>query len=207
MSSPYHVVALAFANRKPTVPVPRRLYRRAVPSLTNQSMFEALFERRLKPTGVFAEELKSAGYDASRVVAKYPTEVWRRCLDIARRHRWPELDEPDAFRHIGHEFTEGFLETIAGRLVGAALPFMSPGSFLKRLASYFRMGREDAELTFDIVELAPLSARVVVHNPAAVPGTFVAGMIDVMFERLSQQGTVEVLQKTPVDYELFVRWQ
>lgn len=176
-------------------------------SLTNQSMFEALFDRRLKPTGVFADELKAAGYDPSRAQAKYPTETWTRCLALARQHVWPQLSEADAFRHIGREFTEGFLETITGRLVGAALPFMTPASFIKRLASYFRMGREDSGLTFDIVELAASSARIVVHNPAAVPGTFVAGMLDLMFVRVKRQGTVEVLQKTPVDYELLVRWQ
>ena len=170
-------------------------------------MFEALFDRRLKPTGGFAQELKSAGYDPAEAKGKYPTEVWTRCLEVARKHAWPELSVPDAFRHIGREFTEGFLETITGRIVGAALPFMTPSSFLKRLASYFRLGREDSGLTFDLIELAAASARVVVHNPAAVPGSFVAGMIDLMFVRLKIEGTVEVLQKTPVDYELLVRWQ
>jgi len=175
--------------------------------MTNQSMFEALFDRRLKPTGPFAKALTLAGYEPSRAQEKYPTEVWTRCLALARHHVWPQLSEPEAFRHIGREFTEGFLETITGRLVGVALPFMNPGSFIKRLASYFRMGREDSGLSFEIVELGASSARIVVHNPAAVPGTFVAGMLDVMFVRVKTQGTVEVLQKTPLDYELLVRWQ
>lgn len=176
-------------------------------SLTNQSMFEALFDRRLKPTGAFLEELKAAGYDALHAQTKYPTEVWTKCLSVARRHRWGELSEADAFRHIGREFTIGFLETIVGRFVGAAIPFMSAESFLNRLASYFRMGREDSRLAFDIVERGKGSARIIVHNPAAVPGSFVAGMIDVAFERIGTPGSVEVLQQSATDYELLVRWQ
>lgn len=176
-------------------------------SLTNQSMFEALFDRRLKPGGAFAEELKAAGYDPSTAKPKYPTAIWRRCLDVAHRHRWPALSESDAFRQIGREFTEGFLETIVGRLVAVTLPFMSVDSFLTRLASYFRMGREDSGLSFELVERKPGFAKAVAHNPAGVPGSFVAGMIEIAFERLKREGTVEVLQVTAYDYELQIRWR
>lgn len=175
-------------------------------SLTNHSMFEALFDRRLKPVGDFARELLAAGYDPAHATPKYPTEVWTRCLEIARQHRWPELSRPEAFRLIGREFSEGFLETIVGRLVGAAVPFMSPQSFLNRLSTYFRMGREDTGLSFEIVDQTPSACRIEVHNPSEVPGTFVAGMIEVALERLARKGSVEVLQKTPRDYELVVRW-
>jgi uncharacterized protein (TIGR02265 family) len=169
-------------------------------------MFEALFDRRLKPTGEFAAELRAAGYDAAQALPKYPTEVWTRCLELARRHRWPQASQAEAYRQLGREFSQGFLETLVGRLVNAAIPFMSPQSFLNRLASYFRMGREDSGLSFDVVERTAASARVEVHNPAAVPGTFVAGIVEIALERMKRQGTVEVLQKSPTDYELLVRW-
>lgn len=176
-------------------------------SATNHSMFEALFDRRLRPEGAFAAELREAGYDQTRAVQRYPTEVWTRCLEIARRHRWPDAPRPEAYRQLGREFTLGYLETPVGRLVGVALPLMSPRSLLERFASYLRLGREDANLTFELVEVTCAGARAVVHNPAAVPGTFVAGMIEVAFERMGRQGRVEIAQQTPTDYELRARWE
>jgi uncharacterized protein (TIGR02265 family) len=179
---------------------------RPVPSSTNHSMFEALFDRRLKPAGAFAAALKDAGYDPRLAVPKYSTHVWVRCLEIARAHRYATLPATEAYREIGREFTLGFLETLPGRLLATAIPFMTPRSFLRRLASYLRMGREDERLTFDLVKEEATAAEAVVHNPAAVPGGFVAGMIDVAMERLRTKATVEVDQHTPLDYTLRVRW-
>jgi len=170
-------------------------------------MFEALFDRRLEPSGAFADDLRAAGYDPEQAVQKYPTDVWTRCLELARRHRWPTLSREEAYRQIGREFTLGFLETIPGRLVGVALPFMSLDSFLRRLQSYFRMGREDTGLTFDIVERGDGFNRVEVHNPAEVPGTFVAGLIEIAIERLGVKASVEVRQATPSEYQLHIRWR
>jgi uncharacterized protein (TIGR02265 family) len=170
-------------------------------------MFEALFDRRLQPKGAFAEALRLAGYDAARTSVTYPTEVWVACLEIARQHVWPDLSKPEAYRHIGREFAEGFLTTLGGRMVGAAMAFMTPQSFVRRLANYLRMGRNDSALTFDLVrdEVGAIDAKV--HNPAAVPGGFIAGMIDAAYARLKANWTIEVLQHTPTDYELMIRWK
>lgn len=169
-------------------------------------MFEALFDRRLKPEGAFAEALRAAGYDRSRAGAKYPTEIWVRCLEIARAHVYVSLEPNEAYRKIGREFTLGFLETLPGRLIGAAIPFMTPKGFLRRLANYLRMGRSDEQLTFDLTEESPTSVVAVVHNPSAVPGGFVAGLIDVAMEKLKVRHTMVIEQKTPYDYVLRVSW-
>lgn len=170
-------------------------------------MFEALFDGRLKPTGQFADELKAAGYDPTRAVPKYPTEIWLACLELARKHRWAALSAPEAYREIGREFTRGFLDgTLPGKVLGAAIPFMTPRAFVRRLASYLRMGRNDERLTFDLVRDEPGLAECVVHNPAGVPGGFVAGIIDVGFDRLKVKRTIEIEQRTPLDYTLLVKW-
>jgi len=176
-------------------------------STTNQSMFEALFDRRLKPTGTFAERLKQAGYDAEKAEPKYPTEVWKRCLEVAREEVWPQLPMEQAYRAIGVEFTRGFLDTLVGKLITVALPFMSPLGFLQKLQSYFRMGRNDTGLVFEIVESGDGFARCHVHNPAMVHGEFVAGIVQVAMEKLSVDYTVEVQHQSPTDYDLTVRWQ
>ena len=170
-------------------------------------MFEALFDRRLKPTGVFAQELLAAGYDPAHAIPKYPTEVWLRCLEVTRRQRWGALPAPEAYRFIGREFTLGFFDTLPGKVLGAAMPLMTPRSFLRRLASYLRMGRNDERLSFDLVREEDGFAECVVHNPAGVPGGFVAGLIEVGFERLKTRVVVEIDQKTALDYVLRVSWR
>ncbi|MEW5741513.1 MAG: DUF2378 family protein [Myxococcota bacterium] len=176
-------------------------------STTNQSMFEALFDRRLKPGGAFADELRAAGYDSAHAVPVYPTQVWVRCLEIARAHRWPTHSIPDAYREIGREFTEGFLETLPGKLVAAALKFMSPASFVRRLAGYFRLGRGDEKLVMEITRDVAGAIDATVHNPSTVPGDFVAGMIDAAFRRMNVKWTVSVDQRSATDYLLHVRWE
>lgn len=153
-------------------------------STTHHAMFEALFDRRLEPGGDFATELADAGSDAP--VAE---PVGRRGLP---------RDRPGVHA--------GFLETFVGRVVSAALPFRSPASFLDRLATSFRMGREDFGLLFDVVESSEGSARAVVHNPSAVPGAFVAALIEIAHERLGRRGRVEVHQTSATDDQLLVRW-
>ena len=179
----------------------------ALASTTNHTMFEALFDRRLKPTGAFADELRVAGYSLATAVPVYPTEVWTNCLEIARRHHWPQLSLADAYRAIGKEYTEGFLETMLGRMVLVALPFMTPRTFVRRLASYLRLGRNDAGLTFDLARDEEGSIDALVHNPAGVPGNFVAGLIDTAMLRFKGvQWTIEVEQRTRTDYTLLIRW-
>lgn len=176
-------------------------------SVTNHNMFEALFERRLKPEGAFADALLRAGYDRASPKRRYPTSVWIACLEVARRHGCSATTREEAYRQLGREFAEGFLTTTAGALIAAALPFMSPQAFINRLASYFRISREDERLTFDVVEEGAGLSRVVVHNPAAVPGTFVAGLIETALGRIPVEVSVEVRQSSEADYELIARWQ
>lgn len=178
-----------------------------MPSETNQSMFEALFDRRLKPEGAFREALIGAGYDTDKPRPKYPTSVWVTCLELTRLARYGALSTEEAYRAIGREFTEGFLQTLVGRLVGVALPLMQPRSFLNRLERYFKMGREDGGIRYDMTELEPEHAHIEVVNPAGVPGDFVAGLIDVAFMRLTRSWTVTVTQRTNIHYSLDVRWQ
>ncbi len=178
-----------------------------MPSETNQSMFEALFDRRLKPEGAFREALKGAGYDPDKPKARYPTSVWVTCLEIARSARFSSQTTDEAYRTLGREFTEGFMQTLVGRLVSVALPVMRPKSFLVRLERYFKMGREGGGIQYDMTEPAPRHAHIEVTNPAGVPGAFVAGMIDVAFMRIAKSWTIDILQRTAIHYALDVRWE
>lgn len=180
---------------------------RALGSTTNHSMFEALFERRLKPSGAFAEELRAAGYDALATEATYPTEIWTTCLEIARKWLWAPLPVADAYRAMGRVFGEGFLETAEGRLLAEAIGHMSPARFVQRIAIYLRLGRNDTQLTFDLTRDEPGWIDAQVHNPAAVPGTFVAGIIEAAYARMGVTWKMTVDQRTPTDYVMAIRWE
>jgi len=169
-------------------------------------MFEALFDRRLKPDGAFARALADAGYQPSTARPTYPTAVWVRCLEVAREHRFADLPRAEAYRRIGREFSEGFLETLSGKLLGVALGFMTPARYVRRLATYFRLGRDDDDLTMELVRDEPGAIDAEVHNPAAVPGGFVAGMIDAAFARFGVTWTIDVEQRTETDYRRRIRW-
>lgn len=169
-------------------------------------MFEALFDRQLRPDASFSEALKHAGYDAANPQAKYLTSVWVACLEVARHRRFETLEPVDAYRKLGFLFTEGFMMTLVGRLVGVALPMMRPLSFVNRLGRYFTMGRSGEDIRYEVVEASPGHAFVEIRNPAAVPGAFVAGMIDYAFSKMEVTWDIKVNQKTAIHYSLDITW-
>lgn len=175
-------------------------------STTAHSWFEALFERRLRPSGPFADALRFAGYDATRALPEYPTEVWLRCLEVAREQRWPDLDRERAYREMGIEFSLGFLETILGRVVGAAISFMTPASFMRRIAGYMRMGRNDDALTMELVSVEPRRVELTITNPTGVPSAFIAGVVDVACRHMRVNHTVGVHQHDVQRATVTVEW-
>lgn len=169
-------------------------------------MFEALFDKRLKPTDTFAQALISAGYDARKAQPSYSTEVWVRCLAVARQHHYAGSPDAQAYRRLGFEFSEGFLQTIVGGMVGAVLPLLSPLGFLNRLGKYFTMGRNNGGLRFEMLESEEGRALIEVMNPAGVPGEFVAGIIEMALTRMHLRHTLVVTQTTPYLYRIEATW-
>jgi hypothetical protein len=51
------------------------------------------------------------------------------------------------------------------------LPMMQPRSFLNRLERYFKIGREDGGLCYDMTEFEPNQANLEVVDPAACQAT------------------------------------
>lgn len=167
-------------------------------------MFEALFDKRLKPQGAFEAELRKAGYDASRTRTSYPTEVWHQCLELAVTHATPGQDRPKALQWLGREFCLGFFQTLPGRLVKGSLQFMRPPTLLRRFATYLRMGRED--VSFELVEERERGARGRVHNPTGNRAYFIAGTLEVGLEQMgvAPRVTVEPIDET--NFWLDVSW-
>lgn len=172
-------------------------------AMTEYSVFEGMFVRALRPEGGFAEELKRAGYDVERPQLRYPTTVWKQAVNIARRHVYPALPTEEADRALGRRFVEGFFNTIAGKFVQVAIPFVGPAGTLKRLPKYYKAARSHVRI--EVIQEAPTRFRVVYVDPFPLPD-FVAGMIEGTTRFLAAHPLVDVLQRSACGFELLVRW-
>jgi uncharacterized protein (TIGR02265 family) len=152
------------------------------------SMFEGLYGRVLKPTGAFKADLLGAGFDVSAIQPEYPMQVWVDCLDITARHKHPGVERYEAWRRIGRDFITGFLETIAGRLVAVALPFLSPKGFLTRAPRFLRLGVR--ELESSVEWLTPTHGVVTLNGPHEGASALTAGVVEVCLERLKVTPTI-----------------
>lgn len=174
-------------------------------SMAQGSMFEALFTRALTPEGEFLAALREAGFDPQKPRAEYPTEVWVKALEIARKHVFPNETPQVAYRKIGRRFTDGFLSTLAGKVVLVALPFMNPASFMKRMPRYLQMGRNDMSMEVEVQE-TNRTATAHLTDPFAVPPDFMAGILEVGLEKLKASGGVQVRVVDPRHYVLELHW-
>ncbi|HLT31976.1 MAG TPA: DUF2378 family protein [Myxococcaceae bacterium] len=106
-----------------------------VPSVStvDSTLFEAMFVRTLTPTGAFAEELRQTGFDLAQMQPKYPAPIWRRCVEVARRHTYPELPKEEGMRQLGRDFMKGYYGTLLGKVVSAAMPLIGLERTLNRL--------------------------------------------------------------------------
>ncbi|MBS2028422.1 MAG: DUF2378 family protein [Deltaproteobacteria bacterium] len=173
-------------------------------SMAQGSMFEALFTRALRPIGPFADELRRVGFDPDHPQPQYPTPVWVACLAVTRRLVFGELDDAAAYRAIGERFMGSFLDTIAGKIVAVALPFLGPQAFLKRIPRYLTMGRSDLRWEVKLEEPRRLVAHL--HDPFSVPAHFLAGIIDKAMKLIRAPAVITVVPQSPTESELDIRW-
>lgn len=172
-----------------------------VEETTDNAAFEGLFQRALKPQGEFADQLRAAGYDLLRPVSKYPTRVWRACLDIAIRHVHPTKPPEVAMRLLGHAFIEGFFDTIVGKLVAVALPLLGPERITQKFPKYWEATRPGVKI--DAIAESPTRHRLLFRDPHPMP-EFVAGIIEASLQRAGKSIRVEVGSRTAVSFEIIV---
>lgn len=168
------------------------------------SMFEGLYARVLKPTGAFKEDLRLAGFDVSAIRPEYAMQVWVDCLDVTARHKHPGLERFEAWRRIGRDFITGFLETIAGRLVAVALPFMSPKGFVTKAPRFMRLGVK--ELESSVEWLSPTHGVVTLEGPHEGAGFLTAGVVEVCLERLKVKPVITAKVLGGASSQLDVSW-
>lgn len=173
-------------------------------SVTRGTVFEALFVRALKPSGRFAEELRAAGYDpAVPPRAEYPTQVWRRCAEVARRHTFPQLPAAEGERRLGNLFIEGFLQTLAGKMLGATLPLLGPDTLLQKLPRAWVSSQPNLTVT---------TARVgerhwtVTLREEGILAEHCAGLLEGILRRARVTPELTVVERSGSHCVLAVRW-
>ncbi|WP_343073533.1 DUF2378 family protein [Pyxidicoccus fallax] len=180
---------------------------RRVPPMTVQvprRNFEGLFIHALQPTGGFAQSLRDIGYDVEALQESYPLAVWRAALGVARRFVFPGHAPESANRALGHQYVEGFAQTLVGRIFATAAPLLGTERCLTRLPTYLKAGREDMRMLLEPVHAREWHIRVL--DPDPLPD-FVAGVVEGVLRRTRVTPVVEVLEREPTGYSLRVSWE
>jgi len=175
--------------------------------MTDNSAFEGMFARALKPTGQFLEELKAVGYDPAKPQIRYPSSVWSASLEVARRHCFASLARDEGMRALGRRFVEGWFETIAGRFMAAAMPLVGTAGVINRLPRYWATVRKDTK-----VEVHREDERRwrIVYRDAHLNPEFCAGIIQAAGKHTKSTHDVQLDVKIPVrtaeGFELLVTY-
>jgi uncharacterized protein (TIGR02265 family) len=168
------------------------------------SVFEGLFVRGLKPHPQLAQALAAEGYDPRCPEVEYPVQVWKRCVTVARTLVHADLSDEEAYRLLGRKLTEGFADTLVGRVAAVALPMIGAARVVERLPRYLAlMGRPDLD-----VRLVPVGERA---RYVTIPDThnrpeFIAGALEVALERAHVRPFISVEERSHLGFRLLIRW-
>lgn len=147
------------------------------------TMFDGLFGRALKPLSPeLVAGLKRAGFDPERPLARYPVTVWEDCVDAAAQQLFPGVPRDQAWERIGRLFIKGYFETVVGRIIGNALPFMSDTAFINRTPLFMSTGIEGQLVSLDWHDAKRATLRLARAGDEA--GALMAGVIAGSFERM-----------------------
>jgi uncharacterized protein (TIGR02265 family) len=163
-------------------------------STIDSTLFEAMFVRTLTPTGAFAEELRTIGFDLAQMQPKYPASLWRRCVEVARRHTYPGLSKEEGMRQLGRDFMKGYYGTLLGKVVSAAMPLIGLERTLNRLERMWKASQPTAELTIE--KEAPGQWRLEVREPGILP-EFSAGILEGGAQPIGVPVSVEIIEHSP----------
>jgi uncharacterized protein (TIGR02265 family) len=115
---------------------------------TDYAVFEGMYRRalRLESTSPLTEKLKEVGFDLKSPKGRYPTTVWRACLDATAKFQYPRLTLSEGHRELGRLFTAGFFETIVGKVIGSIIPFLGTDRMMARMPKFASMATSGVTL-------------------------------------------------------------
>jgi uncharacterized protein (TIGR02265 family) len=167
-------------------------------------VFEGLFVRGLEPNAPLAKALATEGYAPRCPDVDYPVQVWKRCVSQARYLAYGELSDSEAYRILGRKLTEGFANTLLGRVAAVGLPMIGPARVVERLPRYMAMmGRPEVQVqSLSMGERVRRVSILDIYNPPE----FIAGALEVALEYARAQPIIHVDDRSPDGFRLLVRW-
>ena len=168
--------------------------------------FEALFRPEgIAVTPALKAELFAAGLDLEHLSPSYPLALLRLAFDVARRHAFPALPEPEGHRAVGRAFVAGFKQTPIGWVFRAMAPAFGPDRTIQTLPRYLSAVRDDMPL--QIIAVGERRYQMVSADPDANPH-FLAGCLESVLQTCGASSwAVEVVAEGPDGYGIDIRWQ
>ncbi|HEY8206207.1 MAG TPA: DUF2378 family protein [Myxococcaceae bacterium] len=168
---------------------------------------EALFARALRSRMPEAcvRELREAGLDLSKPLRpQYPEAEYELHIRIARRHLFPDLADPEAYRSMGRLFVSGYLETTIGAALKVLLRMLGPERNLARMPGYFEAGTSYVRASGE--RHGPGDWTLRVSDVAGFP-TFTQGSLEETL-RLSgaRDASVEIERQPDNSVRYRIRW-
>ncbi|MFZ5440819.1 MAG: DUF2378 family protein [Myxococcota bacterium] len=158
-------------------------------------IFEGLFVRALRVKGGLKDTLKRCGFDADAPRPSYPMATWEACLDAACAELHPEKSREEGIRELGRRFTQGYFETLVGRMISQTLPFLSPKSFVARIPQFVETGLKGA--TIDVRWEDASTALLTMHGSGTHGTHLLAGVVEAALLHLRVAGRVEATIVSP----------
>ncbi len=169
------------------------------------STFEGMFIRALKVNGPIVGRLKAVGFNPERMEPAYAVEVWRQSLNVAAMEYYPTLSPADAEFQLGARMVRGYLGTIVGKVIEAALPFLSADALCMRLPRFFSSGIVGDVRPPEVTKVGPGHYQVTLFGDQGVPW-FTAGAVDAVLRINKISPKVRVLEVKPTSFTVDIAW-
>ena len=168
---------------------------------TTLHAFDVLFGIALAGHRELAEPLARCGYDPAHPREHYPSELWGRCLELARELRFPERPREEGLHAVGLLFGEALTRHPIG--IAYAGIRVTPEAYLACFPRYLRKVRPDTEI--EVVHTGPRSWRLEFRGPHPNPD-FSAGVLEARLRERACPARAEVVLREPERYQIDVSW-
>jgi len=167
--------------------------------------FEGLFVKELEVQGPIVAKLKEIGFDPARMEISYPVETWRKSLQLASMEYYPKLSPADGEFQLGARMVQGYFRTIVGKVIQAAMGFLSPDMLCVRLPRFFSSGVVGDVKTPVTSKVGDRHYTVTLYGDQGVPW-FTAGAVDAALRMTKVSPSVRVAEVKPDNFTIDITW-
>lgn len=175
-----------------------------VEPMTRAILFESLFVHGLPRDEHLEAELREVGFDRDDLLPQYPLRLFRQCLDVACRHLYPGLTVEEGRRRLGHQFVQGFCQTVLGRVVSVSMPLLGPMRFLKKFPEHLRF--DSSPIMVNAVQVGERQFRMEFRTGVGLSPYFLRGILEEGLRMTRSTPSIRVLQQSPISFDLHITW-